>query len=522
MIARRLASSLAVSSSHPAAFRLPPNIRQLLDSPPLENDPNTTTVAGWVKSIRKQKNVSFAVITDGSSSKGLQTVLLKAKGEEGMAKNLTNGTAVRITGRLVASPGAGQAHELLVDEDKDGEIEVLGECDPETYPIQKQSLSTEYLREHTHLRARTAHIAAMVRLRNQLSGGIENWFKNQGFCYAHTPILTTNDAEGAGEAFRIAAVETVHPASRTTEALKSVHEEFFSRPAFLTVSHQLHLEALATALSRVYTLSPCFRAEPSLTARHLAEFWMLEAEWAFTGHSYTPSQTTQSTSTSSLEEICAFVEGLLRNVVGPLVRDGLSDTDVCLLWKDGDAQKRRFLKAAFASDTPWTRMTYSDAISALSSPADKATRFEYPVVWGKPLQSEHERWLAETLVGGPVFVTDYPSALKPFYMRANDDGKTVACFDLLVPHMGELAGGSVREERRDILQQRMREAGLDIEGHGGEDEGGYRWYEELRRWGGAPHAGFGMGFERLIGWVGGVENVRECIPMPRWAGRMLL
>ncbi|RDB19575.1 Asparagine--tRNA ligase [Hypsizygus marmoreus] len=518
MILRRFASSVA-------SFKLPPTICQLLAGPTLP-EPPTITVSGWIKSIRRQKNVAFAVVSDGSSATGLQAVF--TGNGEGI-KGLTNGAAVRLTGKLVPSPGAGQEKELLVDLGKPGEasegkakgnLQVLGSCDPEAYPIQKQALSTEYLRDHSHLRARTDHIASMIRLRDALKRNIGTFFDEQGFCYTHTPVLTGNDAEGAGEAFKIAPISSEHPAAHASSAVpqlstsspstsshphRPAHDvEFFSRPAYLTVSHQLHLESLATALSRVYTLSPCFRAEPSLTKRHLAEFWMLEAEWAF------------GSENNSIEDVCALVEAGLRQVVGGIV----ASPDTHMLWKGGDEAKHRALVDAVAPSTkPWTRISYTDAVKALETALPFAG-FEYEPGWGAQLQSEHERWIAETFVGGPVFITDYPAALKPFYMRLNDspttDAKaTVACFDLIIPHVGELAGGSVREERLPMLEARMRE------GLGG-DLDAYRWYADLRRFGGAPHAGFGMGFERLVGWVGGMENVRECVPFPRWAGRMLL
>lgn len=291
----------------------------------------------------------------------------------------------------------------------------------------------------------------------------------------HTPILTSNDCEGAGEAFRIAPV--VSSASSTSE-------EFFSRPSYLTVSSQLHLEALATSISRVYTMSPCFRAERSQTNRHLAEFWMLEAEWAFT---------------QNLDDICRIVEGAIKDVI----RNSSKNMN-----------ERIQLLDTFSSDRPWTRMSYTDAITELDKHHASGSKFTFPPAWGKALQSEHERWIADELIGGPVFVTDYPTPLKPFYMRLNDDERTVGCFDLLVPRIGELVGGSLREERQSYLTRTLKANRLNL------DE--YEWYLDLRKFGGAPHGGFGMGFERLIGWLTGIENVRECIPIPRWAGRMLL
>ena len=348
----------------------------------------------------------------------------------------------------------------------------------------------------------------------------------------HTPIITGNDAEGAGEAFRLAPVDTPHPSSVPSSSISQIPSlpptpsEFFSRPAFLTVSHQLHLEALATAISRVYTLSPCFRAEPSLTSRHLAEFWMLEAEWAFPG-------------SNGILDVCHFTESFLRDSLNNVVQ---SEMVVESLWKTCDDKRRLSIENALNKKDAWTRMTYTEAIQELekisSSPASSSSssspshQFEHTPKWGRALQSEHERWLAESLIGGPVFITNYPKSIKPFYMRSNDDDKTVACFDLLVPQVGELIGGSVREERPRVLEAKMRDAGLfssmttddDDRQKDSQNDGSseYQWYLDLRKFGGAPHAGFGMGFERLVGWIGGVDNIRECIPMPRWAGRMLL
>lgn len=312
----------------------------------------------------------------------------------------------------------------------------------------------------------------------------------------------------------------------------SLPPEFFSRPAYLTVSHQLHLEALHAALGRVYTVGPCFRAERSLTGRHLAEFWMLEAEWGLHATHDTPR------SIPGIDQVCDLIETCLRDIVGEAFVGGKGGEDMEVLWKGADERKRRVLEDAFSSSTQWERLTYTRAIAELqhaSLSVSSPVQFQYTPKWGLPLQSEHERWLAETLVGAPVFITDYPIATKPFYMRTNDtaEGETVACCDLLVPHVGELAGGSVREERVNILERRMlaelRAAPAPASGVVDEvsvdpepESKKYEWYLDLRRYGGVPHAGFGMGFERLVGWVGGIDNVRECIPMPRWNGRMVL
>ncbi|KAI0748077.1 asparaginyl-tRNA synthetase [Daedaleopsis nitida] len=498
MLARRFLSTTA---------SLPPTIRQLLASPP----PSSSSAAaievnGWVKSVRRQKKVAFAVISDGSSDAGLQAVFADVN----LAKQLTNGASVRLRGTLADSPGSGQAKELKV-----AEAEVLGDCDPETYPMQKQALTIEYLRDHCHLRARTREIGAMLRLRDTSTSALHDYFHTNGFVHVHTPIITSNDCEGAGETFRIApstpeissssSLPSPSPSPSLTQAKPS---EYFNHPAYLTVSSQLHLEAAAAALSRVYTLSPCFRAERSQTSRHLAEFWMLEAEWAFL---------------SSLGDLCSLTEHAIRHVL----RAHAGSPDMDALWNnhahDGDAaaQTRRAALQSFAdSPTPWTRLTYTEAVALLTEHhAHSPGAFVFPPEWGAGLQSEHERWLADDHVRGPVFVTDYPAALKPFYMRLNDDGdalgrQTVACFDLLVPGMGELVGGSLREERVGLLEAALDRHGLD--------RADYGWYLDLRRYGGAPHGGFGMGFERLISWMSGIESVRECVAMPRWAGRMLL
>jgi asparaginyl-tRNA synthetase len=295
--------------------------------------------------------------------------------------------------------------------------------------------------------------------------------------------LTGNDCEGAGEAFRISPV-----AHRIGSSFQD--SEFFDRPAYLTVSSQLHLEALAQALTRVYTIAPCFRAERSQTNRHLSEFWMLEAEWGFT---------------RDVNEVCQVVENSIKNVL----ERHLGSKDMESLWKDGNERKRKSVEEA--ATRSWTRMTYTEAIKEL---VKVKSEFEFEPRWGKGLQSEHEKWLADKIVNGPVFVTDYPTTLKPFYMRTNEDPATVACFDLLMPYLGELVGGSLREERVDFLERAFQKHNLD--------ERDYWWYKDLRTCGGAPHGGFGLGLERLISWMTGVENVRECIPTPCWAGRLPL
>ncbi|KAI0087441.1 hypothetical protein BDY19DRAFT_893183 [Irpex rosettiformis] len=469
---------------------LRPTIRQLLSQSSQASPTTPIQVNGWVKSVRRQKRVAFAVITDGSSPLGLQAVFL----DPALARSLTNGAAVRLTGMLANSIGAGQAKELQVHT-----VDIVGECNPEilttilsmqTYPIQKKALTTEYLRDHCHLRTRTDEGASVVRLRHDTLNALHSYFQAQGFCYAHTPLVTSSDCEGAGETFRIGTLLSSQ-SSGDKEADKQP-PEFFGRPAYLTVSAQLHLEALSASISRVFTISPCFRAERSQTGRHLAEFWMLEAEWAFT---------------ESVDDLCQVAEDAIKSTLRQ------PSADLAALQTGMDPSRAKILQDAARPDR-WPRITYTEAIIELEKVQASRRLFEFPVGWGRTLQSEHERWVAEHLVGGPVFVTDYPTQLKPFYMRQNVEGDTVACFDLLVPHLGELIGGSLREEREDKLLQAIEHHGLNLED--------YKWYVDLRKYGGAPHGGFGLGFERLISWLSGIENIRECIPMPRWAGRMLL
>ncbi|KAJ7504355.1 asparaginyl-tRNA synthetase [Mycena galericulata] len=498
-----------VSTAATSRFRLPPTIRQILSSPQIDEN---VAVTAWVKSIRKQKRIAFGVLSDGSSAVGLQAVFHEQLSER--VKEITNGTSVRVRGNIVKSPGSGQDKELHVEE-----VEILGACDPDTYPIQKQALTPEYLRDNIHLRARTDAIAAMVRLRGHLMRGLHRYFEDQDFVFAHTPVLTSSDAEGGGEAFRLASLPPSQDQRHSDgPPEKEGPREFFTRPAYLTVSHQLHLEALSSALTRVYTLSPCFRAERGVTRRHLAEFWMLEAEWGVAPTNDPRAQTAA---------LCDFMEGVVKGVVGDV--GIIHGEDVNVLWRhrehdsvpEADRERRReAMVNSVTSDAPWPKMTYSDAIRELLK-ADQ--QWAFPVRWGSALQGEHEKWLCETLVRGPLFVTDYPAGIKPFYMRANpslhiggENEGTMGCFDLLVPNVGELAGGSVREERVGVLKASMHSKGMDMDGDR------YGWYGDLRRFGGTPHVGFGMGFERLVGWVGGIDNVRECIPMPRWAGRMLL
>ncbi|KAJ3862112.1 asparaginyl-tRNA synthetase [Lentinula novae-zelandiae] len=477
--------------------KLPKTIKQLLEqgsysAPPL------TSITGHVRSIRRQKRCTFALIEDGSTSKGLQAVFKHGVQGEGTGTamveklgQLTFGAGVNVTGRLVESTGPGQDVELVV-EGVDG-VKVVGRCDPDTYPLQPHhsgassssssgTHSAEYLREHLHLRLRTPGIQHTMRLRAKVKEALEGYLTGeQEFVYVHTPVITGIDAEGGGESFRVGKGEE--------------GEEFFGRPAHLTVSSQLHLEAFQAALGRVYTLAPSFRAERSMTGRHLAEFWMLECEWGGVSQDL------------DLHGLCTFVEDMLRYTIARVLHSG-SDNELH--------------RAAF-SQKPWPRITYSEAIHILQQ---AQPLFTYPPTLGNSLQSEHEKYLAEVHFKSPVFVLDYPRRVKPFYMRVNPrtDMETVACFDLLVPRVGELVGGSVREERYEVLRSSMVDAGLipSPPPHSPKKpQNPYEWYLDLRRHGSVPHGGFGMGFERLILWLGvGIANIRESVGMPRWKGWM--
>ncbi|KAF8609748.1 asparaginyl-tRNA synthetase [Ceratobasidium sp. AG-I] len=473
-----------------ATLKLPPTVRQLLASPPSSD--SSITVTGFVKSVRKQKHVAFANISDGSSPHSLQAVLESDKLNSDLIHNVSLGANVKLLGKLVKSAGAGQDYDFRVED-----LEVLGTCDPAVYPLQKKTHTHEHLRAHTHLRARTDETAAVLRTRALLTRSLCEYFDSEQFIQVQTPIITSNDTEGAGETFRVAPAldSQTMPDEDGTESTKA---EFFGIPAHLSVSSQLHLEALSAAMSRVYTLAPAFRAERSQTNRHLAEFWMLEAELQMTS--------------PSLDSLLDVVEASTKHALET--------------YSKGEDAKLRFPDTKIAQDAlkrVWRRITYTQALEELNKAHDegafakssgkgKGKDIVPRPEWGQGIRSEHERYLAQE---APVFVTDYPAEIKPFYMRANEGDAsrpTVACFDLLVPGIGELAGGSVREERIERLDAALEKAGLNL------DE--FAWYRDLRIYGGGPHAGFGLGFERLVCFVTGLENVRECVAFPRTFGRM--
>jgi len=445
------------------------------------------TVRGWVRTRRDSKaGLSFVHVHDGSCFDPLQVVAPAALSNyESEIKRLTSGCSVVATGTLTASQGQGQAVEIQAES-----VQVVGWVDdPETYPIQPKKTSLEYLREVAHLRPRTNTLGAVARVRHTVSMAVHRYFHEHGFFWVHTPIVTASDAEGAGEMFRVSTLDLVNSGAmpRTPEGKTDFTQDFFGKEAFLTVSGQLNVESYCCALSKVYTFGPTFRAENSNTARHLAEFWMVEPEIAF----------------GDLAADADLAESFLKYIFTALLDERGDDLKFFAerIDKDSVARLERFVKSSFE------RMSYTDAIAALEKSGRK---FEFPVRWGVDLQSEHERWLTEEHVKAPVVLMNYPKEIKAFYMRMNDDGKTVAAMDVLAPGIGEIIGGSQREERLDHLDRRLAELGLDPK-H-------YWWYRDLRRYGTVPHAGFGLGLERTIIYATGMANIRDVIPFPRTPG----
>jgi asparaginyl-tRNA synthetase len=445
----------------------------------------TVSVEGWVRTRRDSKaGMSFIALYDGSCFATVQIIAPSdLPNYDNEILKLTAGCSIRVVGTLVPSEGQGQTVEIKAEN-----ITVIGFVDnPELYPISPKRHTLEYLREVQHLRPRTNIIGAVTRVRHSVAHAIHEFFHQQGFFWLNTPIITTNDCEGAGELFRVSTLD-LYNVPKDDQGKVNFSEDFFSREAFLTVSGQLNAEAYALALSKVYTFGPTFRAENSNTSRHLAEFWMIEPEMAF----------------ATLKEDAALAEALLKYVLTTVLRERADDMAFFNEWVDKTCIAR--LDQVITND--FVTMTYSEAVAVLEK---ENSRFEYPVSWGIDLQSEHERYLAEQYVKGPVILTDYPKDIKAFYMRLNDDGKTVAAMDVLAPGIGEIIGGSQREERLDVLTQRMQDSGLNPED--------YSWYLDLRRYGSVPHAGFGLGFERLLSYITGVANVRDVIPVPRAPGQ---
>jgi len=440
-----------------------------------------TTIEGWVRTRRDSKaGLSFIHVMDGSCFSPLQVVVPRElPNYEDTVLKVTTGCAIRATGKLVESQGKGQSVEIQADA-----IEVVGWVDdPETYPMQAKRHSMEYLREVAHLRPRTNVIGAVTRVRHTLAQAVHRFFHERNFFWIHTPIITANDCEGAGEMFRVSTLDAVNP-PRAEGGGVDFGQDFFGREAHLTVSGQLNVEAYCLALSRVYTFGPTFRAENSNTRRHLAEFWMIEPEIAF----------------ADLKADVALAEEFLKYIFRAVLDERADDMEFFNKWVDKGCIER--LQNMIDSD--FVTMDYGDAITTLQKAKKK---FEYKVEWGVDLQSEHERYLTEKVVGGPVAVVNYPKTIKAFYMRMNDDEKTVAAMDVLAPGIGEIIGGSQREERLDVLDARLDELQLPKQD--------YWWYRDLRRYGSVPHAGFGLGFERAIQYATGVENIRDVIPFPR-------
>ncbi|MCA9663954.1 MAG: asparagine--tRNA ligase [Myxococcales bacterium] len=441
------------------------------------------TVEGWVRTRRDSKaGLSFIHLLDGSMVAPLQVVVpQEVDGYEETVLKITTGCALRVEGELVASQGKGQSVEVRADS-----VEVVGWVDdPESYPMQAKRHSMEYLREIAHLRPRTNLIAAVTRVRHTLSQAIHRFYDERGFFWIHTPIITASDCEGAGEMFRVSTLDMVNP-PRKDDGSIDYAQDFFGREAHLTVSGQLNVEAYCLAMSRVYTFGPTFRAENSNTRRHLAEFWMIEPEIAF----------------ADLSDNVDLAEDFLKSIFTRVLEERGEEMEMF----DKFVERGVLERVKKLVESSFERMTYSEAIEKLLA-APKKKKFEFPVEWGVDLQSEHERYLTEELVGRPIAVVDYPKTIKAFYMRLNDDERTVAAMDVLAPGIGEIIGGSQREERLDVLDRRIDEMDLV------KDD--YWWYRDLRRYGTVPHAGFGLGFERAIQYVSGIDNIRDVIPFPR-------
>ena len=434
-------------------------------------------VQGWVRTRRSSRSVSFIQVNDGSTLRDIQVVVDESLPGYDAIESISTGCSVSVEGTLIESPGKGQKYEVQATR-----LEVVGTADPETYPLQKKRHTPEFLREIAHLRPRTNTFGAMARVRNAMALAIHTFFQERGFLYIQSPVITASDAEGAGSMFRVTTLDLGNIPRKGGGV--DHEEDFFGKPAFLTVSGQLEAEIFALALSNVYTFGPTFRAENSNTSRHLAEFWMVEPEVAF----------------CDLDGLARLTEEFLKYIFAYALEHCEEDMAFFNRWHESSAIST--LEGVISSS--FERLTYTEAINILRNSGES---FEFPVEWGHDLQSEHERFLTEKKIRRPVIVSDYPTEIKAFYMRLNDDEKTVGAMDVLVPRIGEIVGGSQREERGDVLRKRMREAELD--------ERDYWWYLDLRRYGTVPHAGFGLGFERTVQFVTGVQNIRDVIPFPR-------
>ncbi len=461
----------------PAGVRSGETVRGLLSR---EREGGRVEVRGWVRTARHSKGVSFLEVSDGSCFAGLQVVAAPELANFEAVRGVKTGCAIVAGGELVRSQGKGQSFEVQADA-----IEIVGEVEDD-YPLQKKRHSFEFLRTIAHLRPRTNTIGAVLRVRSAAAHAIHEFFQERGFLLLHSPIITASDAEGAGELFRVTTLDPSEP-PRTEDGSVDSTRDFFGREAFLTVSGQLEAEIAASAFTDVYTFGPTFRAENSNTSRHLAEFWMVEPEMAF----------------CDLEGDMDVAEAFLKHVFAAVLERCPDD----MAFFAQRIDKTAIETLQHIVDTPFERVAYTEAVEILER---SGRSFEFPVEWGLDFQSEHERFLAEEHYERPVVVTDYPASIKAFYMYANDDGKTVRAMDVLVPKVGELIGGSQREHRLDVLERRMAEAELDTDP--------YWWYLDLRRYGSTPHAGFGLGFERLVQFMTGMANIRDVIPFPRVPG----
>jgi asparaginyl-tRNA synthetase len=439
------------------------------------------TLRGWVRSRRDSKGITFIELNDGSRFKSMQLVVDTGVLPEEALRQITTGSSVSASGTLVESPAKGQPVELKVSS-----IKLYGSADAGTYPLQKKGHTLEFLREISHLRVRSNTFGAAFRVRNALTHAIHTFFQERGFLYVQTPIITTSDCEGAGQMFQVTTLNLQQPA-RNAAGDTDWQQDFFAKPAYLTVSGQLEGEIFASAFSHVYTFGPTFRAENSNTPRHLAEFWMIEPEMAF----------------YELEDNMRLAEDFLKFIIRYVLEHCREDLE----FFNQFIEKTVLATLEHVAQAEFGHITYSEAVAELKN---SGKTWEFPVEWGNDLQTEHERYLSEDVFKKPVIVTDYPKAIKAFYMRVNDDNKTVRAMDVLVPRVGEIIGGSQREERYDVLLARLREAGLD--------EKAYWWYLDLRRYGSVPHSGFGLGLERMMMYLTGLKNIRDVIPFPRTPG----
>jgi len=434
------------------------------------------SISGWVRSVRSSKGICFIVLNDGSTLDGIQIVAESLLPNFGDICRIGTGTALTVTGVLVASPASGQTWELAANS-----IDIIGAAD-DSYPLQKKRHTFEYLRSIAHLRPRSNTFGAVFRLRSKLAQAIHRFFAERDFLYVHTPIITASDCEGAGELFRVTTLDALVPP--LLDGYPDFDQDFFAQKTGLTVSGQLEGELFALAFCDIYTFGPTFRAENSNTARHSSEFWMIEPEMAF----------------ADLAADADLAEEFIRY----LCRFALNECSEDMEFFDKHIEKGLIERIGRVAEADFVRMEYSEAIERLQQ---SGTTFAFPVAWGLDLQTEHERYITEQIVGGPTFILNYPKDIKAFYMRQNDDGRTVAAMDLLVPKVGEIIGGSQREERPDRLELRMAELGIAKDP--------LWWYLDSRRWGSCPHAGFGLGFERLVMYLSGMENIRDVIPFPR-------